>query len=184
MDKKEFCEFIQFKKDEPTPSSDYYWNIFKASEGKTFFLKPNWITFLFGAYWFAYRRMYLWYFVFYFVMSQLLQMYFMGIGFDRGASGAYSSLMTNTLIVFLANPLYMRFLEKKMESKDHLGVHVRLFSPILFLFRNIVFLLVIQLFGIILEMPSVIKGIYPFAALALGHCIFMYGYYFYDWKNQ
>lgn len=184
MEKKEFCQFIQFKQDEASVSANYYWNIYKKYHDTIFFIKPNWITFLFGAFWFFYKRMYLWFIISYFGISQFLQLYFINIGFDRGASGAYSSILTNIFVVLFANALYIKFIDKKIHKIEHLGLHVRLFLPLIFLFRNIVFLLVIQILGIIFTLPSIIKGIYPFAALSFIHCIFIYIYYLYDWKKN
>lgn len=178
MTKEELSNFISFDSSNPTQAVDYY---YKAQNKM---IIPNWTTFLFGAYWFLYRRMYFMFFVFYFVIGYAIQHFFTKAGYDRGASGAYSSMILNTLIAFFGTSLYLRFVKRKMGKVKHLGVHVRLFYPFALFARNIFFLLILQICGVWWSVNFLITGIYPFLLLSLGHMFVMYVYYFFDWRRS
>lgn len=178
MTKEELSNFISFNPSHPTQVVDYY---YKAQNK---IMMPNWITFLFGAYWFLYRRMYFMFFIFYFVIGYSIQYFFAKAGYDRGASGAYSSMILNTLIAFFGTALYLRFVKRKMGKVKRLGVHVRLFYPFVLFARNLFFLLILQICGIWLHIDFLIIGIYPFLLLSLGHMFIMYIYYFFDWRRS
>ena len=173
--KEELIKFVSFDPQTPSPSADYFWENRKNN------FKATWVAALFGSYWMLYRRMYFMFILFYFVIGYALTFFFQSLGYDRGAAGTYSSLIDNVLIVLLGHFLFMHFLKRNIHKKVFMPPHVRLFMPIAMLLRNLLLLLLIQIFGVWWNYDALIKGIYPFVYFFLGYTVLMYIYYFIDW---
>lgn len=178
MEKDEFVSFIAFDANNPTQDSTYY---FEHRDKK---IQPLWVNFIFGAFWFLYRRMYLVFFLVYFVLGYGMQYYFSSIGYDWGASGAYSTMILNVFTVFFGHGLYIPFVMRKMKTLKHLGTHVRLFTPFSILVRNIFAILIIQIFCIWFKMDFIISWVYPFLYISFIYMVALYIYYFVDWINS
>jgi len=178
MEKEAFTSFIAFDPAKPTKDSNYYW------EHRHQNIKPIWVNFIFGAFWFLYRRMYLTFILMYGVVGYGLQFYFSKMGYDWGASGAYSTMIINFLSVMLGHGLFIRFAKYKSQKLKHLGTQVRLFTPFAILMRNIFLILVIQCFGVWFNIDLMIKAVYPFLYASFFYMIALYIYYFIDWMNS
>jgi hypothetical protein len=178
MEKNTFLKFISFDPKHPSKAAEYFW------EYRDRTIKMNWSALLFGSFWFLYRRMYLMFILVYFGMGYALTYGFMALGYDRGASGAYGSMIDNVLVAVIGHALYLRFVKNKIEKTEHLGTHVRLFLPLAMLMRNGLLLMNIQVFGVWVNNDFLIKGIYPFLYIALIHTAIMYVYYFINWMRS
>ncbi|USO02676.1 MAG: DUF2628 domain-containing protein [Alphaproteobacteria bacterium] len=176
MDKKEFTAFVSFDPNKPSQDAEYYFKHRNES------IKPIWTSLIFGTFWFLYRRMYLAFFVMYFVVGYGLQYFFMGQGYDFGASGAYSTMIINLVTAIFGHGLFISFVTHKMEKLKHLGTHVRLFAPFAILIRNIFAILIIQIFGVWFKLDFLISWVYPFLYASFFYTIALYVYYFMDWR--
>lgn len=176
--KEELVKFVSFDPKKTSPSAEYFW------ENRNRNFKMTWVAMIFGSYWFLYRRMYLMFILSYFVIGYALTFFFQSLGYDRGAAGTYSSLLDNMFVLFLGHMIFMNFLRRKIQKREHLPPHVRLFTPISMLMRNMLFLLLIQILGVWWNIDFFIKGIYPFLYISLAHTFLMYIYYFIDWIKK
>jgi|GEM_PF-6901899 len=179
-----FCELVRFKFQEPSESSDYYWKIYQKFSDQTFIPKINWAGFAFGSTLFLYRRMYAM-FVVMLVVEQIIESYITTLGFDRGMAHAYGSFIGNVITAFIFNSFYLRFVRRKSETCQSIGIHVRLFYPV------VAFLCI--LFGtLVFQFIGLAWGIYWINVLTnylllfgLAYMFVLYIYYFSDWlKNH
>lgn len=142
-----FCELVRFKPQESSSQSDYYWKIYQKFGGRTLIPKMNWAGFAFGSTLFLYRRMYLM-FVAMLLVEQVIETYITTLGFDRGMAHAYGTFIGNLVTAVIFNSLYLRFVRRKAESRQRIGVHLRLFFPIVVFLCVLFGTLVFQFIGL------------------------------------
>lgn len=177
-----FCELVRFKPQESSPQSDYYWKIYQKFGDRTLIPKMNWAGFAFGSTLFLYRRMYLM-FVVMLVVEQVIETYITTLGFDRGMAHAYGTFIGNLITALVFNSFYLRFVKRKSESRQNIGVHVRLFYPIVMFLCVLFGTLVFQFIGLhwgIQWINFITNYLLLFGLILM---FVLYIAYFFDWRK-
>lgn len=178
-----FCELVRFQPKESSPPFNYYWHIYQKFGDRTLIPKINWAGFAFGSTLFLYRRMYFM-FVIMLCVEQVIETYITTFGFDRGMAHAYGTFIGNLLTAIIFNSFYLRFVRRKAESRPHIGVHVRLFYPVV-IFLSILFgTLVFQFIGLHWNIQWINFITNYLLLLGLVYMFILYIYYFFDWRNK
>ena len=175
-----FCELVCFKPQESSESSDYYWKIYHGFGDRTLVPKINWAGFAFGSTLFLYRRMYLMFLVM-LIVEQVIETYIATLGFDRGMAHAYGSFLGNLITAFIFNSFYLRFIRRKSESSDHIGVHVRLFYPVVMFLCVLFGTLVFQFIGLHWGIQWINVLTNYLLLFGVTYLFVLYVYYFFDW---
>ncbi len=177
-----FCELVRFNPKKSSPQSEYYWNLYKKFGDRTLVPKINWAGFAFGSTLFLYRRMYLM-FVIMLCVEQVIEAYITTFGFDRGMAHAYGTFIGNLMTAVIFNSFYLRFIRRKSETRQRIGVHVRLFYPLVVFLCILFGTLVFQFIGLHWDVQW-INFITNYLLLSgLIVMIGLYIYYFFDWRK-
>lgn len=177
-----FCELVRFKPQESSPQFDYYWKIYQKFGDRTLIPKINWAGFAFGSTLFLYRRMYLM-FAIMLLVEQVIETYITTLGFDRGMAHAYGTFIGNLITVLVFNSFYLRFVRRKSENRQHIGVHVRLFYPIVMFLCVLFGTLVFQFIGLhwnIQWINFITNYLLLFGLILM---FVLYTAYFFDWRK-
>lgn len=178
-----FCEIVRFNSQESSLQSEYYWKIYQKFGDKTLIPKINWAGFVFGSTLFLYRRMYLMFVVMLFV-EQVIETYITTFGFDRGMAHAYGTFIGNLITSVIFNSLYLRFVRRQSENRQHIGVHVRLFYPIIIFLCILFGTLVFQFIGLHWNVQWINVLTNYLLLFGLGYMLILYIYYFFDWRKN
>jgi hypothetical protein len=178
-----FCELVRFNPQKSSPQSDYYWKLYQKFGDRSLIPKINWAGFAFGSTLFLYRRMYLM-FVAMLCMEQVIETYITTFGFDRGMAHAYGTFIGNMLTAAVFNSFYLRFIRRKSESRQYVGVHVRLFQPIVIFLCILFGTLVFQFIGLHWGVQWINFITNYFLLFGVITLFVLYIYFFFDWLQN
>lgn len=178
-----FCELVRFDPKTPSPQSETYWKIYKKFGDRTIVPKINWAGFAFGSTLFLYRRMYFTFFVM-LCVEQVIELYITTFQFDRGMAHAYGTFIGNIITALIFNSFYLRFIRRKSEKRRHIGVHLRLFYPVVAFLCVLFGTLVFQFIGLHWGIHWINVLANYLLAFGVIYMIVLYVYYFFDWRKR